>query len=191
MGSSTKEYREETELVLRAQYGDLAAFDALVVRYRPGALVLARQIVRQREVAEDVVQDSFLAAYKAFPQLRDPQRFASWFGSIVRHRARRMIAGERPSHLSVDDLILCHSPALSQEMDVRADAARIQCALEELPPEIRPIMELHYLEEWTVTQISEFLASPATTVKWRLHAGRKLMRKTLSHLMENTNESGK
>jgi len=191
MGTSIWVHRDEAELVLQARYGDLSAFDALVARYRPGATLLARQIVGRPDEADDVVQDSFLAAYKALPQLSDPEKFAWWFGSIVRHRARRLAAGDRPVHVQIDDLILCHAPSLIQEIEQRENAVRIRCVIQDLPEEVRPIVELYYLEEWGVSQISEFLALPKTTVKWRLHMARKLMRASLSESMEEPNVSGK
>jgi RNA polymerase sigma-70 factor (ECF subfamily) len=191
MGGSIWGHRSEGELVSLARYGDLSAFDALVARYRPGATVLARQIVRRQDAAEDVVQDAFLAAYKALPQLADPEKFAWWFGSIVRHRARRLSAGDRPVHVPIDDLILCHAPSLAAELEQRDDAEAVRRAIKGLPEEIEPILELYYLQDWDVSRIADFLALPKTTVKWRLHAGRKLMRASLSESMEEINVSGK
>jgi len=185
------EHREEAELVALAQLGNLSAFDALVARYRPGALVLAKQITRPADAAEDAVQDSFLAVFKALPQLSDPEKFAAWFGAILRHRARRASLGDRSVHLAIDDVILFHTPALSDELEQRAGASAVHSALCELPEEIRAIFELYYLEDWGAGKISEFLGLPITTVKWRLHAGRKLLRSSLSFLLEESNESGK
>ncbi|MGC5371869.1 RNA polymerase sigma factor, partial [Klebsiella pneumoniae] len=65
----------------------MAAFDELVARYRGAAVIIALQILKSRDRAEDAVQDSFLSAYKSLPQLADPGSFAHWLGSIVRHRA--------------------------------------------------------------------------------------------------------
>jgi RNA polymerase sigma-70 factor (ECF subfamily) len=191
MGSWIGEHQEERELVARARYGDLSAFDVLVARYRPGALVLARQVVRPVEVAEDAVQDAFLAAFKALPQLADPDKFAAWLGSIVRHRARRLAAGDRPVPVPLDVLILHHTPSLSDEVEQRVGSQAIRCALRDLSGELRPIMELYYVEEWSVNQISSFLALPVSTVKWRLHSGRVVLRRSLFQLMEESNESGK
>jgi RNA polymerase sigma-70 factor (ECF subfamily) len=91
----------------------------------------------------------------------------------------------------MDDLILGHAPSLARMVEQRENAGNIRSALAKLPDEIRPVLELYYLEEWSIAQIAEFLALPSTTVKWRMHAGRKLLRASLSHLMEKTNESGK
>lgn len=170
-----------------AKHGDLAAFDALVGRYRPAALLIATQIVWGAEAAEDAVQDSLVAAFKSLPKLTDPERFAGWFGAILRHRCRRLARGERFTHLAIDDLILSHVPSLFEHVESRATTRAVQSALEELPEELRPVMNLYYLEGWKVGQIGEFLGLPATTVKWRLHSGRSALRATLAHLMEESN----
>ena len=191
MGREAWSSWNESELVSLAQLGDLNAFDQLVAQYRPGALALAKQIARPIEAAEDAVQDSFLAAFKALPQLSDLEKFASWFGSIVRHRACRMAVGDRSDHVPIDELILSHSPSISEQIEQRADSGAVRCALMNLPEDVQIVMDLYYLEEWDTRQISEFLALPITTVKWRLHQGRKLMKATLSEQMEEFNGSGK
>src|SRR5579862_1343594 len=92
----------ENDLVVEAQFGNLAAFDTLVRRYRNGAMAQARAITKQEELAEDAVQDSFLAAYKALPRLTEPSAFGPWLGAIVRHRASRLLAGERRPTVPLD-----------------------------------------------------------------------------------------
>ena len=81
--------RDESELVWKAKVGDLSAFDVLVWRYRPAAVLTARGILPTRELADDAVQDAFISAYKSLPQLEDATRFGSWISAIVRYRALR------------------------------------------------------------------------------------------------------
>jgi len=175
---------EEEAIVSAAQAGDLAAFDQLAAHYRPGAVLIARQIVASRDGIEDVVQDSFLAAYKALPQLRNLGGFAYWMAAIVRHRSRRFAAGERRAPLPLDQLILIHAPSIGAHLESRHQSSEIACAVRGLPDELRPIAELYYFDDWSVGEISTFLSLPATTVKWRLNTLRNRLRKTLSHLEE-------
>ena len=192
MSKFPRESHREAELVTSAQNGDLGAFNTLVGRYRSGALVLARQILPNREQAEDAVQDSFLAAFKALPQLVDPDLFANWFGSIVRHRSRRLAAGAAKHRLlPLDELILSYAPSISAEIETKARSDIVRCAVAGLSEEVKPVVHLYYLEDWRVGTIAEFLALPESTVKWRLNTGRKLLRKVLSEELEESNESGK
>ncbi|CAN5706830.1 N/A [soil metagenome] len=172
--------REETEQVRRAQAGDLAAFDALVRLFRPAATLTARSILPSRELADDAVQDAFLAAYKALPQLDEPERFGGWIGSIVRHRAFRLRAGERTPHQPLDDLIAAYVPSIQRDLEDAGDHAALRCAIRGLPEELRTTVELYYLQDWSVGAIADYTGLPKTTVKWRLHAARQRLRALLS-----------
>ena len=79
----------DAELVVAALAGNTQAFDVLVTRYRRAMLTIAQQIVRNPTDAEDVVQDAFLRAFEALPQLSDLNRFGAWLHSITRNRALR------------------------------------------------------------------------------------------------------
>ncbi|AIE87112.1 RNA polymerase sigma factor [Fimbriimonas ginsengisoli] len=174
----------EATLVVAARAGDLGAFDSLVRRYRPALVVLASQILRTRDQAEDAAQDAFLAAYAALPQLQDPSRFGAWLGTIARHRARRLAMGQRREVVPIDAVILSYTPALAEKAAANDDRKAIRCALDRLPGEILPVVELYYLDEWSVREIASLLDLPITTVKWRLHTGRKLLRNLLPDLEE-------
>lgn len=62
--------------------------------------------------------------------------------------------------------------------------SQIETHLLELPEAQRTVLFLYYYEDWSVEQIGNFLSLPATTVKWRLHSGRKLLSRKLIHLFE-------
>lgn len=182
----------DDELVLIALLGNMASFDELVRRYRGAVIRVSWQIVGSRSAAEDIAQDAFLLAYKALPQLQDPANFSSWLYAITRHRARRVAGRENRSETvdlsDLDRLILDYCPELTvnpaEEVIKRSDRARIPTALRSLPETHRIIMELRYYEEWTVSRIGEFLTLPVTTVKWRLHTGREMMRRFLARETE-------
>jgi RNA polymerase sigma-70 factor (ECF subfamily) len=174
---------EEARLVAAAQVGDLKAFDRLAQRYRPAAVVVASQVLGSREAAEDAAQDALLAAYKALPQLEDRSRFASWLGMIVRNRARRIGRGSREM-LDLDRLILAHAPSIVIPHEQRELSNVVRCAVQELPPDLRVVVQLYYLEDWSTDQVARFLSLPLTTVKWRLHHARRTLRPRLAESLE-------
>ncbi|HLK15116.1 MAG TPA: sigma-70 family RNA polymerase sigma factor [Fimbriimonadaceae bacterium] len=178
----------EADLVVEAKFGNLAAFDALVRRYRDGAMAQANAILRRRDSAEDAVQDSFLAAYKALPALGDPNSFGAWLGSIVRHRAVRLLAGERRDHVPLDDVILAHTPSIAAEIERERQGCALRAAIEELGPDLGPVLQLYYFDDWPVSSIADFLGLSRTTVKWRLHTGRERLRAALPPDLEETHE---
>ena len=186
----------DEELVLATLLGDLDAFDELVRRFRGAVVLVAAQTLGSRAQAEDVAQEAFLLAFKALPQLQDPARFASWLCAITRHRARRVGAREgrsdpyEPSRL--DQFILTHSRELAvnpvEEFDRKSERARVPEAMALLPTEYRIALQLRYYEDWSIARIADFLALPITTVKWRLHHGRTLMRRFLTDTKETFHE---
>ncbi len=180
----------EPDLVVEAQYGNLSAFDEIVRRYRVGALMQARTIAKQTDLAEDAVQDAFLAAYKALPSLSDSRSFGSWFGAIVRHRALRLVAGERRPHVPLDDVILAHTPAIIADLERDRRQCELRQAIVALGDDLAAPMNLYYLDDWKVSAIADFLGLSRATVKWRLHTGRNRLRTALTQDWEELNEPG-
>ncbi len=174
---------DEETLVIAAQAGDLAAFDLLARRYRPAALTVARMIL-PLEAAEDAAQDALLAAFKALPNLAMPERFAAWLGTIVRHRAKRIGKERSGQPLPLDEVILAYAPSIVTRLHEDERSSQVRCAISALPIDIREATELHYLQDWTAPEIADFLSLPLTTVKWRLHTARRLLRNRLAALEE-------
>jgi RNA polymerase sigma-70 factor (ECF subfamily) len=165
----------EEGLVVAAQAGDPRAFDALTVRYRSAAVVLARQYL-PADAAEDAAQDALISAFRALGNLSDPGRFKAWLGAIVRNRARRL-ARDREDAVPVHEL---DGSELTVSQPEPADD-ELHRAVEGLPEGIRETTRLYYWESWSVGEISAFTGRPVTTVKWQLHAGRELLRRRLGH----------
>ena len=76
-------------LVGLAILGDLPSFDVLALRYRAAVFRVA-QVYANRELAEDIVQEALLIAFKALPGIDEPGKFASWLYAITRHAAMRI-----------------------------------------------------------------------------------------------------
>jgi RNA polymerase sigma-70 factor (ECF subfamily) len=172
-------------LVVGAIVGDMSAFDELVKRYRAAVVRTAQSIVG-REFAEDVAQDAFLLAFKALPSIEDPNRFAAWLGVITRHRAFRFSKQERAhtaGHVPFDDVILDHVSSLNRPiMRAREDEDEIEKALEAVPADYATVLKLRFLDEVPLSRIAAFLGVPLSTVKWRVHHGKALMRERVDSL---------
>ena len=175
----------DAELVVAALAGNTQAFDVLVTRYRRAMLTIAQQIVRNPTDAEDVVQDAFLRAFEALPQLSDLNRFGAWLHSITRNRALRYYRSEG-RYQPQEDM----EPYLNRAADTSAaDPAHIverelteqgiREAIQELPEDFRVVIELYYWAEMPQKRMAEFLSLPLTTVKWRLHKAKDLLKTTL------------
>lgn len=168
------EQADDGQLARWARDGCRAAFEELARRYRTAVRLTARQIVDDAGRADDVAQESLLLAFRALPTLAEPEKFGAWLGAIARHRARRVTRQEsrfvplEPAHL--DSLQTPQSP-------VSDDLTEAFAALTD---EYQAVLRLRYWEEWSVGQIAAFLSLPITTIKWRLHHARELLRRHLS-----------
>lgn len=177
----------DAELVIAALAGNTQAFDVLVTRYRRAMLTVAQRIVRNPTDAEDVVQDAFLRAFEALPQLSDLNRFGSWLHSITRNRALRYSTSQN-RYQPQEDM----EPYLNRSADTSAeDPARIvereltqeaiRDAIQELPTDYQAVIELFYWAEMPQKRMAEFLSLPLTTVKWRLHKAKELLKTILEN----------
>ena len=81
----------DRELVTLARAGNKEAFSELLARYQPMALRIAQGMVRQEEVARELVQEAWLAAYLSLHQLRDEERFKNWLYSIILNVCRSYV----------------------------------------------------------------------------------------------------
>ena len=175
----------DAELVVAALAGNTQAFDVLVTRYRRAMLTIAQQIVRNPTDAEDVVQDAFLRAFEALPQLTDLNRFGAWLHSITRNRALRYYknAGRYQPQEDMEPYLnrgtdtSAADPAHIVERELTQQA--IRDAIQELPTDYQAVIELYYWAEMPQKRMAEFLSLPLTTVKWRLHKAKELLKTTL------------
>lgn len=179
----------DAELVLAAVLGEIAAFDVLFLRYRPGLLATVGRQIGHRAIAEDICQETFLLAFKALPQLADPDRFGAWLHAIARRQAIRTSQGEaRAAHSPLDELILAGSSALDdtgwESLERKEQQSWIREAVAALPEEFQTVIRLRYWGEMPLERIALFLGLPLTTVKWRLHRARALMRERLTRVQE-------
>jgi RNA polymerase sigma-70 factor (ECF subfamily) len=184
-------------LVRLALCGEMEAYNTLVDRFRAAVILVAEQTLHSREVAEDVAQEVFLVAFQSLPRLRDPKRFASWLYAITRYRARRVLKQERRFVSLETDPLHAVAVACSTGEATHPEAVLLNnlfkdelvCALANLKPELQLVFRLRYEEEWSIARISEFIALPIPTIKWRLHQTRKLLKQQLqSYEQEDKHE---
>ena len=179
----------DRELVRRVRSGDEEAFRSLFRRYGPAAKGLAVRMVRQPFVAEEIVQEAFLALWRD-PEAYSEDRgtFRSWLMATVHHRAvdaiRREEAQRRrnrewdPAALAQEDV----GQSVVEEADLAEARARVRAALQDIPPEQRQVLVMMYFDGKTQAQIADELDLPLGTVKGRTLLG---MRRLRGSLMES------
>jgi RNA polymerase sigma-70 factor, ECF subfamily len=169
-------------LVVAAILGNLDAFEELVLRYRPAVVRLARTIVGP-DLAEDVAQESLLLAFKALPTIEEPGKFAAWLSAITRHRAFRFDKNEKAQmrkRVTLDEALLENIDALGRPLTEKSENEEMIKALDSLPQDYALPLRLRFLDEMPLKRIAAFMSVPLSTVKWRLHHGKKLLRERLN-----------
>src|SRR5438128_11037920 len=160
--------RRERALVRDAQHGSAAAFEQLFRRHWPRAYRAALLVVGDSAAAEDIAQESFLAAVRALDRFDRRRPFGPWLHRIVVNRAIDWArARSLRRELGADDT---PEPA-APERESGGRAEELAAALSELGPEQRAVIVLRYLLEYTPGEIAELLDLPRGTVNSRLRRG--------------------
>ena len=183
MAETRPENLPDEMLAIAAILGDLRSFDALALRYRAAAYRVAQSIAGS-ELAEDAVQESLLLAFKALPSIEEPAKFASWLYAIVRRVALRMSQRsrrERSHRVDLDEALIEHSEAFARPLAPRDafEESWVRAAIDALDEDHRLILKLRFYDEMPLKRIADFLDLPLTTVKWRLHRAKQLLREKL------------
>jgi RNA polymerase sigma-70 factor (ECF subfamily) len=170
--------------LLRMADGELAALEDLYDRYKTMAYSIAYRITNDATLAEDVVQDAFLGAWRnAARYLEGRASVKTWLLSIVHHRAIDAIRRRRPT-TDLPDVETALPAALTlpdvwAEVSARLDAELVRSALAALSDVQRETLELAYFGGLTQTEIAEWTGAPLGTVKSRMRLGLLAMRRTI------------
>ncbi|HZE20126.1 MAG TPA: RNA polymerase sigma factor [Candidatus Angelobacter sp.] len=172
----------DAEIVSQVLNGELDAFDELVRRTRRPAYRLARRITRNHEDADDVVQDSYVKAYRALARFEPDRAFGPWFFTIVarsalshiRNRARRAtvpLDEPGPDGTTLADKL--SDPTL--DLAGRQRLMDVEQALGSLSEEHRGVLALRVDADLSYSDIAEVLDLPVGTVMSRLARAREAL----------------
>jgi RNA polymerase sigma factor (sigma-70 family) len=177
----------DAEVMRRIRAGDRTAIDDLYDRFRRPAFALARRILGDDVLAEDVLQDVFLSVW------RDPSGFdrargsvASWLLAVVHHKAvdavRREESQRRRQTLAEEDMAL-NAPMATRDVEEeawsRVVAEQVRTALGVLSSSQREALTLAYYGGYTQREVAALTGAPLGTVKTRMLAGMRRLREEL------------
>ena len=187
----------DAALVAAVATGDQQAFAAVYDRYCRQAYSLARRVCVDPEIAEDAVQEAFLAFWRD-PARFDPRRgtFSSWLLTLVHHRAvdavRREATHRKRNIGSTDELVEQLTPPGAGADDKALSAVvggQVRDALGQLPADQREVIALAYLGGYTQSEVSTLTGLPLGTVKSRTFTGIRRLRDLLSSLLGETDSA--
>jgi len=177
----------DAHIVQAVLAGDSERFAELVDRYRDAVYGVALSKTGAIADAEDLAQETFVAAFGDLRKLRDPARFGSWLYGIALNKARRFLRdraatpepAERAQWVGSPDASSPEASASSREM-----AAIVRRALGRLSDRNRETATLFYINGYSCQDISRFTDVPVGTIKRRLHDARAQLRKELVNMVE-------
>lgn len=152
-----------------------ARFQALCASLRPDLLRFALWLARDRALAEDVVQETMLRAWKASDALQDESAAKPWLLTILRREYARSFERKRIPTVDIDDLIAAEEPGLAAD-DGASDLAELRQALWKLPEEYREPLLLQVLMGCSTAEIADQLGLSNAAVLTRLFRARRQLR---------------
>ena len=156
--------------------------------YQGLAYTIAIKITGNREDAEEVVQDAMLKAFSAMSDFRRAAKFSTWLYRIVYNTALTKVGGRKPKPMDIDeypeDNLLTNNEIREWNLLIAADRKKyVGLALDQLKPDERLIITLHYIAEKSISEVCEIMQLKKSAVKMRLLRGRKQLEDALKHLL--------
>ena len=180
-----------SEALARFQAGEPDAIRALYREYSGAVHTVAISIVRDREIAADVVQQTFVKAWRAAASFDRGREIAPWLYSIARHTAIDAVRAEaRPTRGGHEPEV--EVPVDSESLEATWERFEIRRAVDALPEEEREVVRRSHLLGHTHEEIAQQLGVPIGTVKSRSSRAHKRLATSLAHLKAQpaANQSG-
>ena len=171
---SAPDSRSDQELVAAVNRGEVAAFGALYLRYRDWVVNLAFRVTGDRDLALDVLQETFLYFQKKFPGFRLTARLQTFLYPVVRNLS--IAARNQAQRLHSDESALENIEAAPDPMAPGSARCELAAALAALSDDHREILLLRFVDDLSLAEIATALDIPLGTVKSRLHNALETLR---------------
>ncbi len=191
LSHTTPVYIEQAEqddvgLVAASRSGDQDAFALLVQHHQQRVFNLVYRMLQQYEEANEVTQETFLAAWQGLPSFRGDARFSTWLYRIAYNCCLKQLdqcKRDRALQMAIQEEQMLESADSDGRTDAEIDAHERQTLVREqlstLPAKYRLVLVLRHLQEKTYEEMAEILAMPIGTIKTHLFRARNLLKERL------------
>lgn len=180
---------DDAQLIARSLKRDHEAFGLLIDRHAAAIINLAYRMVGNRAEAEDLAQETFLAAFKSLTTFRADSKFSTWLYRIASNKCKDWLRVKRPGQglhdVDVDESLDVHvaedrtpEHLLSQQQV----ALELEQAIQRLPPLYREAFILKHVEGLSYEEMQEILGVNGDTLKMRVYKGRLQLSRELAEL---------
>ncbi len=179
--------QEDMQLVAASQAGDQDAFAQLVQLHQRRVFNLIFRMLHDYDEANEVTQETFLAAWQGLPSFRGDARFSTWLYRIAYNCCLKQLENRKrnkalQASLQQEEQLLqqdnCDTQ-MSAELESRGNQALVREYLFQLPAKYRIVLILRHLQEMTYEEMAEILTVPIGTIKTHLFRARHLLRERL------------
>jgi len=181
--------QEEQIIIRKVVAGDAQAFAGLVNTYKDMAVLLAYNILLNREDAEEVAQDAFVKAYKSLHSFKSDARFSTWLYRIIVNTALNKKKLKKQYPLEITEIVAAEVPSdinnIFATQITREHRKHIQVALKSINTNERLCITLYYLNELSVEEIYELTGITTSNIKVLLYRGRKNLYAALHRHLKN------
>lgn len=174
----------DEQVIEQVLAGDREAFGVLVDRYEREMAAYAKYMTGSVDDAADIVQDSFVRAFKSLKRCRDRTRFKGWLFRIVSNQSKTQLKRRRRTEpLSIEALGVAASEGNPETESEQAELRRkVHEALQALPAVQREALVLKYVHGLGLPEMSELLSASVSALKMRLMRGREALRERLEEV---------
>ncbi len=194
MSDNESQNKIDLEIVKRVQRGDKSAFDILVIKYQHKLAKLVLPYVHDQGDVLDVVQESFIKAYKALPRFRGESAFYTWLYRIAINTSKNYLTAQsrRPPRTDVDVIdaeFYDGGSAMHDNTTPEANLATLQIkeaisrVISELPEELKTAITLREYEAMSYDEIADIMDCPVGTVRSRIFRAREAIDNELKALL--------
>ena len=181
---SEQKKQTDAELFTRYAAGEEAAFREIVNRYKDGLYMFLRQFLNQRDLVEDVFQETFLQLFTSRDSFDSSRPLRPWLFTIAANKAKDALRKQRRTaavpigtvaeaqEMSFDDVLNALTSDTTrpyEELEKNETAAMVRRIIANMPENLREILVLAYFNKFSYKQMTQILSIPIGTVKSRLH----------------------
>lgn len=172
-------------LVKRAKNGEFNAFDELVTRYETKVYNLAYKMLGSEEDAKDILQETFILAFKGLDNFKEKSSFFTWIYRIATNACLMKLRAKEPEAISLNEHFnaietIDWSESLSDTLDRDETRKVLDNAIKSLPEMYRAVFVLRDVEGLSSVETAKVLGITVGAVKSRLHRARLYLREKLS-----------
>lgn len=177
---------EDPDLVCKSLQGDMKAFGVLIDRYKQMVFTLACRIIRNKEDAEEIAQDTFLKAHSALETFKGEAKFSTWLYKIAYYRSLDQLKKKKRdiASVSIDQYRSVDIKVMSgvlEELERQDRTRLVKTAIDRLTEEDAAIVSLFYFDELSIKEIAEIVSLSPELIKVRLFRSRKQLAILLSN----------